>query len=303
MIVACPVCNKSTSRVVFSYDEPDQYEVAVGVTSEGYERCWVQCTGCGLYYSVFSRDPDVLDRIYTSAYRDARSPWRTSSAEETFERVVSLPENESETKYRVTWIKDGMKHAWDSGLVTRAPWPQRMLDIGGATGVFAYEFQDDQWRSHVIDLDESGNFINRRFNIPFLQKRYEPKSFGFPFQLVSMIFLFEHVADPSGFLRALHADIGPSSFVYIEVPDEYAFHFKPPDDDIFNSCHLWMFGPQTLMPLLDSCGYTTLTLNRTKTKRGHYSLMVLACQKAVVANVGSSQPSSSLMETRGAPNG
>ena len=273
---ACLICHSRDKKIVFSYQEPDQYEVAAGISKDGYYRRWVNCTGCGFYYSLYSRNSAVLDRLYTSAYRDKQSLWRQGSAEEVFERVVGLPKEESETKFRVEWIKKRINHAWNSGLVKREVPPYRLLDIGGATGVFSYEFQDKDWRSCVIDSDENGMFIESKLNVPFLQRKYAPNSFGFPFHLISMIFVLEHITDPVGLLQDLHYDMGPNSFLYIEVPDEASFKFKPPEDDIFNSCHLWMFGPHTLLLLLGSCGFEVMALNRTKTKRGHYSLMVLA---------------------------
>ena len=277
--VACSICNAKDKKIIFSYDQPDQYEVAAGVTKEGYYRHWIQCTVCGFFYSIYSRDPDKLDNLYASAYRDNQSGWRKNSVEETFDKVAALPAEESETKFRVNWIKNHIKEAWDSGLVRKGLAPYRMLDIGGATGVFAYEFQDHEWRSHVIDPDENGNFVQTKLNIPFLQKSYEPNSFEFNFDLISLVFALEHMTEPVRLLQGLHQDMGPYSLLYIEVPDEVAFRLRPREDDIFNSCHIWMFGPHTLTTLLNSCGFEVLALNRTRTKRGHYSLMTLAGRK------------------------
>jgi hypothetical protein len=63
------------------------------------------------------------------------------------------------------------------------------------------------------------------------------------------------------------------------VPSSLAFQLKPHEDDIFNACHLWMFDGYTLTRLLSSAGFEVLAMNSTQTKRGHYSLMVLATQK------------------------
>src|SRR3989338_8921547 len=86
----CLVCKGRNCRIIFSYREPDQYEKEVGVGSENYMRNWVQCKHCGLYYSVFPRDPAVLDSIYTK-YRSGDVAWRTESVEETFNKVMCLP--------------------------------------------------------------------------------------------------------------------------------------------------------------------------------------------------------------------
>jgi SAM-dependent methyltransferase len=274
--VCCLICGAKEATIVFSYSQPDQYETAVGVTDDGYFRHWMQCENCGFHHARYSRDPDVLDDLYTSAYRDSNSGWREDSVEETFEKVVALPEHESETKTRVKWIKEQTNEIWDAGLVERGPPPRRMLDIGGATGVFAYEFRDNEWQSHVIDPDSHGSFLQTKLDIPLIESKFEPGRFGFKFDLIALVFVLEHFTDPVGLLRGLHEDLGSEALLYVEVPDHIAFKLKPASDDIFNSCHLWMFGPHSLTSLLGRCGFEVLALNRTRTKRGHYSLMALA---------------------------
>ena len=102
---ACLLCGASRYEVLLAYDRPDAYEMAAGVGGDGYARHWVRCAGCGFHYARYSRDPDVLDRIYVSAYRDEAAAWRRHSIEETFRRIVALPPEESETWARIDWIK------------------------------------------------------------------------------------------------------------------------------------------------------------------------------------------------------
>jgi len=56
----CLICQSKDYRVIFSYDKPDQYEIAIGVSKEGYYRKWVQCKQCGFYYSIYSREKNIL---------------------------------------------------------------------------------------------------------------------------------------------------------------------------------------------------------------------------------------------------
>ncbi len=276
---SCLVCKSSEYSAIFSYEQPDQYEQVVGISAEGYFRKWVQCKNCSFYYSIYSRNQETLDKIYTTDYRGTHAAWRNDSIEATFQRVIALPPDESETKYRISWIKENIRGTWKSGLVKQPKLPYRMLDIGGGTGVFAYEFQDDQWISHVIDPDENAHFIKTKLNIPFVQKMYEPNSFEVVFDLIVAVFVLEHLLHPVDFLKSIHNDLGPQSLLYIEVPDAICFRYKPPEDDIYNSCHLWMFAPQNLISLLNRCGFGVISLYRAKTIRGHYSLMVLASRR------------------------
>ena len=274
----CLICQSKDYRVIFSYDKPDQYEIAIGVSKEGYDRKWVECKNCGLFYSIYSRKEN-MESIYKSSYRDSSSPWRKESPEELFKKVVELPEGESETKFRVKWIKENINKMWDDDLLKKAKLQHNFLDIGGGNGIFAYEFQDKEWKSHVVDPNENGKFIESTLKILFVQSYYKQKLFNVKFDLISLVFVLEHLNNPINLLTKVKEDMTNNSLLYIEVPDAICFNKKPEDDDIFNSCHLWMFSPNTLTPLLDRCGFEIFCLGRIKTKRDHYALMVLGGKK------------------------
>ena len=272
------MCGGTAFETVCAYDRPDCYETAVGIGPEGYDRRWVRCRGCGFYASHYSRAPESLDRLYERAYRDAASAWRSGTTEEIFLRVAALPDDQSETRPRVRWIKNTLADLGQAGFFTPGRPPFRMLDIGGATGIFAYEFQrdDPDWRAHVVDPAEDGCFIETRLGIPYCRDPYRPGLFPEPFHLISLIFVLEHLLDPVAVLEAVRRDLAPNGALYVEVPDASAFRFKPTTDEIFNSCHLWMFDPTSLNRLLERCGFETLALRRIQTVRGHYALIALA---------------------------
>jgi SAM-dependent methyltransferase len=278
LVTTCLICDSSDYEAIASYNEPDQYERTVGIGPGGYFRMWVRCTSCCFIYSIYSRDHRILDNIYTEVYRGENVSWRKKTNEDIFREVTELPESESETKFRVKWIKRTISDVRTNGkTVERTPMtPYAMLDIGGGTGIFAYEFQDEEWISHVIDADHSGQFIEDRLGIPFIAKKYEPLSFDCKFDLITLIFVLEHLEKPLEVLRQLHEDMSLGSFLYIEVPDAICFDLKPPGDDIFNSCHLWMFTPKTLTTLLNVAGYEISVLERVQTIRGHYAITALA---------------------------
>jgi hypothetical protein len=279
MAKSCLICGSEEYEVICSYSEPDRYEATVGVTNENYSRHWVKCGKCGFHFSVYSRDPKILDNIYSSKYRDLNASWRSGTPEEVFNRVVALPTAESETKLRVEWIKTSIEEAWALNLVKKSLPPRRFLDIGGGTGIFAYEFLDEEWIPHVVDANEGSKFIETKLKIQLIQDYWRPGSFSCQFDLITTNFLLEHISDPKSFLKGLHSDMTEDSFLYVEVPDTASFVNKLPDDDIFNSCHLWIFSPNTLTLLLDSCGFEVLALKRTQIARGHYALMLLAMRK------------------------
>jgi len=214
--------------------------------------------------------------LYAETYRSESASWRQGTPVETFRKITALAPEESETNYRIQWIKDSIGDLSASGVVQREAPPHRLLDVGGATGVFAYAFQDDDWKSYVIDPDEHSDFIETQLEIPLIQKPYESGSFSVKFDLISLVFVLEHVQNPVTLLTDVRGDMRPNSLLYIEVPSEVAFKLKAFDDDIFNSCHLWFFGPHTITRLLNSRGFDVVALKSTVTIRGHHSLMTLA---------------------------
>src|SRR3989344_4876315 len=276
----CLICKCTEYTSIFEYDHPDQYEQAIGAEKEGYFRKWVQCKNCGFYYSLYSRDKEILNKIYEVSYRSQDSSWRKHPPEELFHIIINLPSEESETKSRVEWIKQNMRSLWRDGIVAKKTPPLNLLDIGGGNGVFAYEFGEEKlWIPHVIDPDENAQFLKSKLKMEFVQSGYKSNLFGKKFDFISLIYVLEHLNNPRSFIEDLKKDLKEDSFIYIEVPDAFCFKYKDKTDDIFNSCHLWMFSSYTLITFLNDCGVEVFCLNRVKTKRGHYALMVLAGKK------------------------
>jgi hypothetical protein len=276
MPIACLICGERDVAAVFTYGAPDAYEAAVGVAHDGYARAWVRCAGCGFHYSRYSRAPDSLDRIYDLEYRNAERSFRPDGPEAAFRKIVALPPEQSESRQRIAAIRGAIARLQDESVLHR--WterPLRLLDVGGASGVFAYLFQDADWRAEIVDPGEQGRFV-RSFGIAYHQRRFDESFDGGCYHLLSMNYVLEHSADPRHILTAARERLLPSGLLYVEVPDELAFTRKPLDDDIFNSCHLWMFGPRSLQRLLADAGFEALSLTRGRSPRGHYALAMLA---------------------------
>ena len=75
-----------------------------------------------------------------------------------------------------------------------------MLDVGGASGVIAYLFKDTAWRSCVIDPSEDGTFI-RKYGVGYVQEFYKAGLFEKKFNLISLVFVLEHLLDPLAIIK------------------------------------------------------------------------------------------------------
>ena len=112
--------------------------------------------------------------------------------------------------------------------------------------------------------------------IEYVKSSYRSGLWGHPFQVVTLNYVLEHALDPGAMLREVVRDLDRNgALVCIEVPDGIAFEKVDPDDDIFNSCHLWLFEPMSMTLLLNACGLEVMSLSRRKQIRGHYSLHII----------------------------
>ena len=275
----CLICSSEEFKEIAVYKAPDKYEAASGVTGTNYYRAWARCQRCGFNQSHYSRGDDVLDRIYEDDYRASRAPWRSASTENIFKKVIDLPYEESETKQRVGWLRETHSGLVGAGVCAEiSPLNGRFLDIGGATGVFAYEVArtfGEGWQVQIVDPAGSGNFLQRDWGLSYIQDSYRPGLCKGPFDLISLVYVLEHLREPDVILSTVRMDIVEGGAVYIEVPDSIAFERLDYHDDIFNSCHLWMFDPVSLTALLQRNGFAVSGMRRYRTIRGHHALVAI----------------------------
>ena len=270
----CILCNTTERTIRFSYAEPDRYETAIGVTSEGYHRRWVQCVNCGLHRSEYSRHPDLMDEIYEKKYRATDSDWRQRTADELFQKIINLPLETSETHFRVNWIESSLGFLQQAKIIDLPETP-KLLDIGGASGVFAYEMHRRGWQAEIIDPSADGGFVEN-YGVSYRQGFYGANSIVGKFDMVSLVFVLEHLQNPMKLLQDIKVNVAEKGVVFIEVPDDSAFLSCTDDHDTFNSCHLWLFGARQLNQMLLTVGFEVHSLLRYVTFRGYPAIMLIA---------------------------
>lgn len=274
----CLICGEANARTLFAYDAPDVYERAIGVDCDDYARAWVRCTSCGFAYSRYRRSVDI-DVVYDDAYRNESALFRGESSRSRFERIVALPPEESEAVQRREMLEailferhPGLRARREGGDARRAP---RLLDAGGGSGVFAYTFAQTGWRSEIVDPSPQGRFIED-FGVVYHVGRLNGAFPKTGYDLVTLNYVIEHVAEPDALLRDSRRVLGREGVVYVEAPDAAAFDRKAQDDDIFNSCHLWMFDRKSLAALLRRCSLEPLEAFEGVSPRGHFFIGMAA---------------------------
>ena len=160
-------------------------------------------------------------------------------------KIIGLPKSESETHRRIDWIKANLPSSGD-----REEGGFRLLDVGGASGVFAALFEDTRWRSAVVDPSQEGAFHRGGAWNFYTISALEEADIHDRFDLVSLNYVLEHVTDPVEMLRQSKQLLRNNGYLFIEVPDVSNFETVSHDHDIFNACHLWMFDFNSLSKLL-----------------------------------------------------
>ena len=98
--LSCALCGGKAFRTVLEISQPDRFEVAMGVSSEGYKRDWVECLGCGLFSNVLRRKD--ISGVYRDAYYSKEV--EKESVSEKFQRILGLPAEQSDNHFRVQRI-------------------------------------------------------------------------------------------------------------------------------------------------------------------------------------------------------
>ena len=272
--IPCVTCGETKGTIISSYEQPDAYEQLVEVSAEGYWRHWVSCAACGLLRSEFSRDPEILHSIYEEKYRSVNSGLRSNTVEELFLRISAIPPEQSETHFRVDWLLNALNVLQRSKMIALSSNP-RLLDVGGASGVFAHALKEKGFQATVLDPSVDGRFIEK-YGVKYQQGYFGQASLGQEYDVLSFLYVLEHLDDPGTILDVAKRCLSPQGLLFFELPDASVVSFGEPDHDAYNSCHLWLFGSYQMTSLLQKHGFSVVALQRYITVRGYPSMMVLA---------------------------
>ena len=126
------------------------------------------------------------------------------------------------------------------------------IDIGGYQGFFLLAVSK-VFGAKVLNYEYSLDgleFAKNAFNIPgFQAKEITTDEIGTKANIVSLVHVFEHLDDPSGFLKHLHSNIlKDGGYVYIEVPNAYGYPLSDPT-------HFFTYTEISLSNILSSHGF------------------------------------------------
>ena len=257
--IKCGFCSSQNKELIFDYFEPDKYEKN-SFSKKKYYRAWFECLECKNFFSCNNNKVNERE-FYEKVYRNKNTSFRENSTEENFKKIIKLNSSESECDQRILRIMN-FKEKNDSPFKTA-------LDIGGASGVFAYKLRKYFQKVTVLDLSEDGHFLND-YSIDYIQDSYNSVKKKYSF--VSANYVMEHLSNPLDLVESMREMIFDDGLIYIEVPSSKSFTYLEKDHDTFNSTHKFIFNPERLNFFFKRKGLEIIFIEDGLSIRGYYYL-------------------------------
>jgi SAM-dependent methyltransferase len=272
-IVNCIICASDRKRTLEEQHFKDDYLELIDPLYQNELRSLVICEECGFVY----HDPQLDERDIAVLYDKFRDvSFRNESPDAYFDRITSLPKDQSENFSKVQWLRERLsKFTVKKG---------RLLDIGCGGGVFIHTFLQNcpGWTACGVEPTPAfAELARRRLNQPVIAGSYRSGLFeGKVFDLITINQVLEHVVDPVGFLMEVRNDLAEGGYVYLEVPDVLDLGHLTPNHDRFLMQHLWVFSKSSLGNVCRHADYDILGIDQQVTVRDKRNLIVLLSARA-----------------------
>jgi len=241
--LSCP-CDRPDPVPAFQYEKPPEGETRFDWKGQRYQRGYRRCQSCGHWSAEIHMD---LTDFYRGGYVDGTYGDRMR---ESLERILALPESESDNAGRVKRVLDFAKNRWKTDKVPD------LLDVGSGLAVFPFRMREAGWQVTALDPDARAaeharqNAKVHSVHADFLT--WEPPE-GSRFDVITLNKVLEHVENPVAMLERARRWIRPGGFVYVEVPDAAAVQAGSNREEFFIE-HLHVFTLKSLFQAASKAG-------------------------------------------------
>lgn len=269
--VGCYLCGSQEFKIIDKQDFDDEYLNYVDPKYLQAPRYWKSCSSCGLVYHDPRLDEQDVITLYEERYR-RHSLKDTTTPDQFFDKIVSIPKAESENFNKVAWLKQRLP-----GLLKPSADPA-MLDIGCSAGMLIKLFLDEMPGWSGAGVEPTRHFAEvagRRVGVPVQNAIYRSGLFGRKFNLITLVHVLEHTIDPVTFLSEIRKDLADGGLAFIEVPDIADFGNLPPAHDRFMCPHIYYFSVQSAGQLFARAGLQVVESDCNVSPRGHANMRLL----------------------------
>lgn len=267
---ACPFCCSKQLSLAFEYTQPPLGENLFPSLTDHYQRRFFTCQGCGHYLAQHDYD---LAQLYEGDYN--QSLYKGDKLKMTFERILALPQAQSDNQGRVAYINQFCQDRNDIQA-------RKLLDIGSGTGVFPYLMAQHGWDCTASDPDaQVVAHLSQHAGLKALCGDFFKLEAQPGFELLSFNKVLEHVENPVAMLACARDWLKPAGLVYIELPDGEAAGAEGSDREEFFIEHYHAFSAASFCLLLRQAGFQLLSLERLREPSQKYTLRGFAQLLAV----------------------
>ncbi len=210
------------------------------VDSFGFPLVYYQCNTCGLIFQSSEENQAIDPHFYAETYR-------------------RIYQSSIDPTAKDLWVQGHRAFSLISVLNTlKIASLEHILDIGASSGILL-ETMRSSFEANVIGVEPGDAYrahaenrgIEMYASVEDLIGNHPPK-----FDLVSMIHVLEHLADPIGMLKTIRTDLlKENGILMLEVPNFYTH-------DSYELAHLACYTPHTLQQALRQAGYHVFFFHR-----------------------------------------
>ena len=213
---------------------------------------YAKCNNCGLIFQYPMMNQEELERIYDSYFSFRGQLCCKEYGYQNYETERSI--NCFRKKYYLDWLN---KHIADKGA---------FLDFGCGTGNLVKLVMDEGHIAEGCEFSSEAISILSEKGIPFY--RYEDiNKTDKKYKYISMIDVIEHLRDPSGILKTINLLLEDNGLLFIETvnsDDFFAKYIYKNNWQGISPVHLYLFGENTLIKLLEKSCFKVMSMKRYK---------------------------------------
>ncbi len=227
VITICPLCGGSAS---IPFDQRSFHGQPVANRL---------CTSCGLVYQSPRMSAAELDDFYQAEYRQLYQ-----GKEDPIQKDLVVQRKRAEAA--LAFMHD------------RVPAISRHLDVGCSAGLLLQRFQTVYGcQPYGVEPGRAYREYAQNQGLPVAASLEELAALHPDrFDLVSMMHVLEHMADPVGYLSQLRQGyLSPSGWLLLETPNLYAH-------DCFETAHLFAFSAHTLQQVVRKAGFEVVAVKK-----------------------------------------
>lgn len=277
----CYLCSNKNVSFSFIYDGVDEFAEKVTGKS-ALKRKWYDCPKCD---ALLGEHVPGSELLYEDEYYQDESD-KKKSIENRFEKIMSLPESQSDNRQRVKRIKNGFSTISEI-LNLKIPQNRRfkILDIGSGLGVFLSAFLDEKWDGVGIEPDKTAcELLESKTKARAVCGYFGKTRLDGKFDLITLNRVLEHTDKPVNMLKSLHANLHEKSIVYLELPHVLSLKKYGTKCDQFNCTHYFAVSAESVIHLARRTSFYVMNVNSVLDPSGKLTLYAFLIKSQTAKN-------------------